>query len=123
MGAFLFFFSCVFAIGGLYLHLNWGFLISDRGASGSRQAGPAVSDESDLPVLPSPSELYFYNGARLHGQGRYREALDELGRVERQSSFYEEARGLILRIEERLLRGAVEVERADSERETVNGGR
>jgi len=113
IGAFVFLVSCVFGMGGLYLHLNWDFLISDRGVSASRQAGPAVVEESDRLPLLLPSELYFYNGVRLYGEGRYREALAELGRVERRSSVYEEARKLILRIEERLLRGAVGVERAD----------
>ncbi len=121
MAAFLFCAFCSFAAGGLYLHLNWDFLISDRGLSSSRQAGSAaLGDRARLP-LPLPSELYYYNGARLYANRRYREALSELSRVERRSGFFEEARNLTLRIEQRLLRGAIPVESAESVPAASNG--
>ncbi len=110
MAAFLFCAFCLLGIGGLYLHLNWDSLISDRSFVASPQAGPESLGERDPKSLPLPSELHYYNGARLYAKGYYREALSELARVDRQSGFVEEARSLVLRIEERLLRGAVPAE-------------
>lgn len=116
MAAFLFSALCLFAAGALYLHLNWDFLVSDGLGSASLGSGPNAASssgfvdpraQSSLPGLPSLSELHYFNGARLHGKGYYREALSELARVERGSPNFEEARSLILRIEERLLRGSV----------------
>jgi tetratricopeptide (TPR) repeat protein len=106
MAVFLFSALCLFAAGGLYLHLNWDFLISDGGLSASRPAGMALSQPA-LPALPKPAELHYYNGARLYAKGLYRDALSELALVDRECPNFEEARSLILRIEERLLRGSV----------------
>ncbi len=116
MAAFLFSALCLFAAGALYLHLNWDFLVSDGLGSTSLGSGPNAppnsgpADPRALPSLPALSELHYFNGARLHGKGFYREALGELARVERGSPNFEEARSLILRIEERLLRGSVTAE-------------
>jgi tetratricopeptide (TPR) repeat protein len=108
MAAFLFSALCLFAAGGLYLHLNWDFLVSDgRPATTSVSTGADPLDPQALPSLPSLSELHYFNGARLHSKGLYREALSELSLVDRESPTFEEARSLILRIEERLLRGSV----------------
>ena len=113
MAAFLFSSLCLFAAGALYLHLNWEFLVNDGLGSTSLASGANAASGSGLggrramPSLPPPSELHYFNGARLHSKGSYREALTELTRVERASPNFEEARSLILRIEERLLRGSV----------------
>jgi hypothetical protein len=113
MAAFLFSALCLFAAGALYLHLNWDFLVSDGLGSTSLGSGPNTArssgpvDPRAMPSLPPLSELHYFNGARLHSKGSYREALTELARVERGSPNFDEARSLILRIEERLLRGSV----------------
>ncbi len=113
MAAFLFSALCLFAAGALYLYLNWDFLVSAGLGSSSLGSGPNAAPSSGslgaraLPSLPTPSELHYFNGARLHSKGLYREALTELALVERGSPNFEEARSLILRIEERLLRGSV----------------
>ena len=113
MAAFLFCALCLFGLGGVYLHIHWDFLVSDHGFA---QTHPTESEKlgqsRDLP-LPEADELHFYNGARLHAKGEYRAALSELSLVDRQSGFFEEARSLILRIEERLLRGATSAEPED----------
>lgn len=96
----------VFAAGALYLHLNWDSFVSDGAFANS--TSPSGLSDPDAPSLPDPAELRYYNGARLFAKGRYREALLELSLVDRSSATAEEARGLILRIEERLLRGASE---------------
>ena len=113
MAAFLFSALCLFAAGALYLHLNWDFLVSD-GLGATSIGSEAVAlpssgavDPRALPSLPPLSELHYFNGARLHSKGLYREALTELAQVKRGGPNFEEARSLILRIEERLLRGFV----------------
>ncbi len=113
MAAFLFSALCLFAAGALYLYLNWDFRVSAGLGSSSLGSGPNAAPSSGslgpraLPSLPTPSELHYFNGARLHNKGLHREALTELALVERGSPNFEEARSLILRIEERLLRGSV----------------
>lgn len=110
IAAFLFCALCLFLAGAVYIHLNWDFLASEGLLSSSRGArtakAQAAIEEVDVPPLPFPSELHYYNGARLYSKGRYREALSELGRVGRRSPAFKSAESLILRIEERLLRGA-----------------
>ena len=94
----------VFASGALYLHLNWESIVSDGAfVNGSARArgGAEPVDAS----VPGASELHYYNGARLYAKGRYREALAELSLVGRDDAISERARSLILRIEDRLLRG------------------
>jgi tetratricopeptide (TPR) repeat protein len=110
MAAFLFCAFCLLALGGLYLHLNWEFLVSDSAFATLRQAGPEAVPNFDRPQLPLPSDLHYYNGARLFAKGRYRDALSELRRVDRESACFEEARSLTVRIEERLLRESINVE-------------
>lgn len=112
MAVFLFCAFCLLALGGLYLHLNWDFLVSDSAFATSRQKGPETVTLFQRPQVPMPSDLHYYNGARLHAKGRYRDALSELARVERRATCFEEARSLILRIEERLLREAINAESA-----------
>jgi len=109
MAAFLFCALALFGAGAAWLHLNWDFLVSEGLLSRVRDGSRAAAvEELDLPVLPFPGELHYYNGARLFAKGRYRHALSELARVERQSRGFESARSLIVRIEERLLRGAAQ---------------
>jgi hypothetical protein len=64
--------------------------------------------------VPDLSELHYYNGVRLFQQERYREALAELGRVDGASPFVADARRLTVRIEERLLRGSVDMDPTSS---------
>jgi len=108
MAAFLFCALCLFGAGALYLHLNWGFLIREGPFASARDVGPGAIDPIEIPPLPFPAELHYYSGHRLFAKGRYREALAELGRVDRQSPAFEAARSLTLRIEERLLRGGAD---------------
>ena len=110
MAAFLFCAFCLLALGGLYLHLNWDFFVSDSAFATARQEGPETANLNERPQVPMPSDLHYFNGARLHAKGQYRDALSELARVERGTAFFEEARSLILRIEERLLREAINAE-------------
>ncbi len=108
----------LFLAGGLYLHLNWEFLLSDAEFGPAGPSSWSTGKEPQLP-MPGPSELRYYNGARLFAKGRYREALAELSRVDRRCACVERARGLVLRIEERLLRGgppASEIDDAENER-------
>lgn len=94
----------VFASSALYLHLNWDSIVSD----GAFVTGNALAAGGAGPVeaaVPGASELRYYNGARLYEKGRYREALAELSLVGRDDAVSERARSLILRIEDRLLRG------------------
>jgi hypothetical protein len=109
MAAFLFCALCLLALGGLYLHLNWEFLVGDSAFAASRQAGPGATPEIEHPELPGLSDLHYYNGARLFAKGLYREALSELARVDRRSTSFEEARSMMVRIEERLLRESIHV--------------
>jgi tetratricopeptide (TPR) repeat protein len=106
MAAFLLGALLLFAVSAFYLSENWDAIVSD-GAFGN----PAGSAATALPdrlaaEVPDLSQLRYYNGERLFAQGRYREALAELRRVDRDSTVVAEARSLILRIEDRLLRGA-----------------
>jgi tetratricopeptide (TPR) repeat protein len=96
----------VFAAGALYLHLNWDSFVSDGAFENSVSA--MELSEPEPSSVPGPAELRYYNGARLFAKGRYREALAELSLVDRSSPSAERARSLILRIEERLLRGGSE---------------
>jgi hypothetical protein len=109
MGGFALGVILVFASGALYLHLNWESIVSDgafvtvTGVTGAALA-PGGAGPVDA-VVPGASELRYYNGARLFAKGRYREALAELSLVGRDDAVSERARSLILRIEDRLLRG------------------
>ncbi len=94
----------VFASGALYLHLNWESIVSDGAFVTGSALAPGGAGPSDASV-PGASELRYYNGARLYAKGRYREALAELSLVGRDDAVFERARSLILRIEDRLLRG------------------
>jgi cytochrome c-type biogenesis protein CcmH/NrfG len=96
----------LFSASALYLYANWDSLVSD-GAFGHTGVHAPPSAVEIRPV-PDLSELRYMNGARLFAQGRYREALAELGRVDRVSPVIGPARSLILRIEERLLRESPE---------------
>jgi tetratricopeptide (TPR) repeat protein len=109
MAAFLFCALCLLALGGLYLSLNWEFLVSDSAFATSRQATPEAMLDYEHPQLIAPSELHYFNGARLFAKEHYREALSELARVDRRAACFEEARSLIVRIEERLLRESIDV--------------
>lgn len=97
----------VLSSGALYLYLHWESIVSDGAFGGTAAAGPVGAFPVGAPV-PDGSQLHFYNGERLYQKGRYREALAELSVVGRSSSVAEEARSLILRIEQRLLRGVSE---------------
>jgi tetratricopeptide (TPR) repeat protein len=99
----------VFAASALYLYENWEGIVSD-GAFRHPTSGASVAVAPPAPAVPDLAELRYYNGARLFEQGRYREALAELSRVDRGSRLAAPARSLILRIEERLLRGVSEDE-------------
>jgi tetratricopeptide (TPR) repeat protein len=107
MAAFVLAAILVFASGALYLYLSWESIISDGAFVVEVDSVGGVA-QSELADVPGPSELRYYNGTRLFAKGRYREALAELALVEADSPVAEKARGLILRIEERLLRGAAE---------------
>lgn len=98
----------VFAASGLYLKENWDSLVGGGafgGTSGSASV-PAL-DPTTIPV-PQLSDVHYFKGVRLFEQDRYREALGELSRVDRSSPHAAEARSLIVRIEERLLRDGTE---------------
>ena len=113
MTAFLFSALCLFAAGAVHLHLSWDFLLSDGRSLDSVRTASGASAEiiqtshGALPGLPSLSELHYFNGSRLFGKRLYREALSELALVGPENPNFDEARGLILRIEGRLLRGVV----------------
>ena len=109
----------VFASGALYLHLNWESIVSDGAFVTGSALAPAGVEPVDASV-PGASELHYYNGARLYAKGRYRQALAELSLVGRDEVVSERARSLILRIEERLLRGG---ELDDSELATAEAVR
>jgi tetratricopeptide (TPR) repeat protein len=113
MAAFLFSALCLFAAGALYVHLNWDFLVSDGRPADSSNAEPDPPDLGAPTGLPSLSELHYFNGTRLYTKGSYREALSELALVDPENPNFEEARGLILRIEGRLLRGVVLAEMSE----------
>jgi len=94
----------VFASSALYLHLNWDSIVSDGAFVTGNALAPGSAGAVEAAV-PGASELRYYNGARLYEKGRYREALAELSLVGRDDAVSERARSLILRIEDRLLRG------------------
>jgi hypothetical protein len=102
----------LFSASALYLYANWDSLVSDGAFvhPGVHAPPPAV----EIQPVPDLSELRYMNGARLFAQGRYREALSELSRVDRVSPVIGPARSLILRIEERLLREAPEAPEVDA---------
>jgi hypothetical protein len=95
----------VFASGALYLRLNWESIVSDGafGTNGPLDARTPLQRE--LPFVPDAGEMRYFNAERLAANGRYREALDELARIDRSAPIADKARSLTLRIEERLLRG------------------
>jgi len=105
MAAFLLGALLLFGVSAFYLSENWEGIVS--GGAFGHPAGLANSVPSDrlAASVPGLSELRYYNGERLFAQGHYREALAELRRVDRDSAVMAEARSLILRIEDRLLRG------------------
>jgi len=105
MTAFLLGAVLLFGASALYLRQNWEAIVSDGAFGRPADLAPSAPVPFAAPV-PDLSQLRYYNGERLFAQGRYREALAQLGRVERDSRVFSEARSLILRIEERLLRGA-----------------
>ncbi|MGH9388448.1 MAG: hypothetical protein ACRD1Z_02465, partial [Vicinamibacteria bacterium] len=105
MAAFLFGALLLFGVSAFYLSENWDAIVSDGAFGHPADLTPAVPPDRLATSVPDLSQLRYYNGERLFAQGRYREALAELGRVERDSTVVAEARSLVLRIEDRLLRG------------------
>ena len=119
IAAFWFAALVLFLSGGLYLHFNWESLLSDAEFVPTVPSSWSVGKESSLPI-PGIAELNYYNGARLFAKGHYRAALVELSQVDRRCACAERARGLILRIEERLLRGGPPVnEIEDTEHQSI----
>ncbi|MGH9336951.1 MAG: tetratricopeptide repeat protein, partial [Vicinamibacteria bacterium] len=110
MAAFLIGSVLFFGVAAFYLHENWDFIVSDGAFGHSGALGPSLGPDRQSPPVPDRSELRYFNGVRLFAEGRYREALSELSRVDPRSPVVADARSLILRIEERLLRGATEPE-------------
>ncbi len=106
MAAFLLGALLLFAVSAFYLSENWEAIVSDGAFGSPAGLAPAVLPDRLAATAPDLSQLRYYNGQRLFAQGRYREALAELRRVDRDSTVVAEARSLILRIEDRLLRGA-----------------
>jgi tetratricopeptide (TPR) repeat protein len=105
MAAFLCGALLLFVVSAFYLSENWEAIVSD-GATGHRaDLATAVLSERLAASVPDLSQLHYYNGERLFAQGRYRDALAELRRVDRGSTVMVGARSLIVRIEDRLLRG------------------
>jgi len=94
----------LFASSAFYLSRNWDAIVSGGSFGGPPDAAKTVLIDRPAASVPDLSELRYYNGERLFAQGRYREALAELHRVDRGSKVAVEARGLVLRIEDRLLR-------------------
>jgi tetratricopeptide (TPR) repeat protein len=112
MTAFVLVALLLFASSLLYLQVNWDSIVSDgasRAPAGPTMT-PVVLPDRLAASVPDLSQLRYYNGERLFAQGRYREALRELSLVDRDSKVMSSARSLILRIEDRLLRGAMEPE-------------
>ncbi|HJS73880.1 MAG TPA: hypothetical protein VJ921_06295 [Vicinamibacteria bacterium] len=100
----------IFGLSALYLSRNWDSIVSGGALGrGSGETAAALPDSSAASA-PDLSEIRYYNGERLFAQARYREALAELRRVDRGSRVVAEARSLILRIEDRLLRGPTETD-------------
>ena len=105
MAAFLLGALLLFGVSAFYLSENWEAIVSDGAFGHPAGLATAVPPDRLAASVPGLSELRYYNGERLFAQGRYREALAELRRVDRDSPVVAEARSLILRIEDRLLRG------------------
>ena len=108
----------VFASSALYLHLNWDSIVSDGAFVTGNALAPGGAGRVETAV-PGASELRYYNGVRLYEKGRYREALAELSLVGRDDAVSERARSLILRIEDRLLRGGELPQSPASSHETL----
>jgi tetratricopeptide (TPR) repeat protein len=104
MAAFLLGALVSFAASAFLLRRNWDTIVSDGAFGRPPDAAKAVLPARPAAAVPDLSELRYYNGERLFAQGRYREALAELHRVDRGSRVASEARALVLRIEDRLLR-------------------
>jgi tetratricopeptide (TPR) repeat protein len=106
----------LFAGSAVFLRSNWESIVSD-GPFGreSRLQAAALSDRP-VPVVPDLSELHYFRGERLFAEGRYREALAELRLVDRGSKVMADTRSLVLRIEDRLLRGPSGAEAPDKVR-------
>lgn len=98
--------TLAFAAAAFVLHENWERLVSGPALASQEAVAPAAALAPGSVEVLSLSELYYDNGVRLFEKARYREALRELSRVARDSPVASEARSLMLRIEERLLRGA-----------------
>jgi hypothetical protein len=94
-----------FAAPAFYLSANWESIVSGEAFGHPPDLSTAVVPDRLAAPVPDLSRLRYYNGQRLFGEGRYREALVELRRVDRDSAIMAEARSLMLRIEDRLLRG------------------
>jgi tetratricopeptide (TPR) repeat protein len=105
MTAFLLGTLLLFAVSAFYLRDNWEAIVSDGAFDRPASLATSVLPDRLASSVPDLSQLRYYNGERLFAQGRYREALAELRLVDRESTVMEEARSLILRIEDRLLRG------------------
>jgi tetratricopeptide (TPR) repeat protein len=104
VGAFFLVALLAFGVAAFYLSQNWEAIVS--GGPFDRPSAlptPVLSDRLGASV-PDLSQLRYYNAERLFAEGRYREALAELRRVPLRSKAAAEARSLILRIEDRLLR-------------------
>jgi len=112
MTAFLLVALLLFAASLFYLRENWDAIVSDGAYGHPPGLTHAVPPDRLAASVPDLSQLRYYNGERLFAQGRYLEALAELRLVDRDSNVISEARSLILRIEDRLLRGATEPEPA-----------
>jgi hypothetical protein len=104
MAAFLLGALVLFAASAFYMSQNWDAIVSDGAFGRPLDSAKTVLPDRPAASVPDLSELRYYNGERLFAQGRYREALAELHRVDRGSKVASEARGLVLRIEDRLLR-------------------
>ena len=105
MAAFLLGALLLFGVSAFYLSENWEAIVSDGAFDHPANLTTAVLPDRLASSVPDLAQLRYYNGERLFAQGRYREALAELRRVDRDSTVVTEARSLILRIEDRLLRG------------------
>ncbi len=105
MAAFLLGALLLFGVSAFYLSQNWEAIVSDGAFDHPADLTTAVHPDRLAASVPDLSQLRYYNGERLFAQGRYREALAELRRVDRDSTVVAEARSLMLRIEDRLLRG------------------
>jgi tetratricopeptide (TPR) repeat protein len=116
MTAFVLVSLSLFAAALLYVRENWDTIVSDGAYAHPAGLAPTVLPERLTASVPDLSQLRYYNGQRLFAQGRYREALAELRLVDRDSSVGSEARGLVLRIEERLLRDPAGPEPAEAPR-------